>query len=58
MLSDILVRYDSVIEKMAALKAEGKEKTVTYRRLFADKLQMQAISSYYRTCGLLDNDRK
>lgn len=43
MLSDILVRYDSVVEKMAAPKAEGKEKplpTATYRQLFADKLQM------------------
>lgn len=58
MLSDILVRYNSVVEKMAALKAEGKEKTVTYRQLFADKLQMQTILSYYRTYGLLDNDRK
>ena len=58
MLSDILVRYDLVVEKMAALKAEGKEKTVTYRQLFADKLQMQAILSYYRTYGLLDNDKK
>lgn len=58
MLSDILVRYNSVVEKMAALKAEGKGKTVTYRQLFVDKLQMQTILSYYRTYGLLDNDRK
>lgn len=58
MLSDILMRYDSVVEKMATLKTEGKEKTVTYRQLFADKLQIQAILSYYRTYGLLDNDRK
>lgn len=34
MLSDILAQYDSVKEKLAALKAEGKEKTVTYRHLF------------------------
>ena len=34
MLSDILAQYDSVKEKLAALKAEGKEKTVTYRQLF------------------------
>ena len=30
MLSDILAQYDSVTEKLAVLKAEGKEKTVTY----------------------------
>lgn len=34
MLSDILAQYDSVIEKLAALKAERKEKTVIYRQLF------------------------
>ena len=32
MFSDILAQYDSVTEKLAVLKAEGKEKTVTYIR--------------------------
>ena len=40
--------------KMAELKAEGKEKTITYRQLFANKLQLQAMLSYYRTYGLVD----
>ena len=53
MLSDILAQYDSVTEKLAGLKAEGKEKTVTYRQLFANKLQYQTILSYYRTYGRL-----
>lgn len=57
-LSDILEQYDSVIEKLAALNAEGKEKTVTYRQLFTNKLQYQTILSYYRTYGLLDNDKE
>ena len=47
MLSDILAQYDSVTEKLAALNAEGKEKTVTYRQLFTNKLQYQTILSYY-----------
>jgi hypothetical protein len=42
---------------MAKLKAEGKEKTVTYRQLFANKLQLQAMLSYYRTYGLLENNK-
>ena len=58
MLSDILAQYDSVTEKLAELKAEGKKKTVTYRQLFANKLQHQTILSYYRTYGLLENDKK
>ena len=57
MLSDILSQYDSVTKKMAALKVEGKEKTVTYRQLFTNKLQYQTILSYYRTYGLLDKDK-
>ena len=46
MLSDILAQYDLVTEKLAALKAEEKEKTVTYRQLFANKLQYQTILAY------------
>lgn len=46
MLSDILSQYDLVTEKLAALKAEEKEKTATYRQLFANKLQYQTILSY------------
>ena len=57
MLSDILAQYDSVAEKLEVLKAEGKEKTVTYLQLFTNKLQYQTILSYYRTYGLLDKDK-
>lgn len=56
MLKAILSQYDLTVEKMAKLKAEGKEKTVTYRQLFANKLQLQTMLSYYRTYGLLEND--
>ena len=55
MLKAVLSQYDSTVEKMAKLKAEGKEKTVTYRQLFANKLQLQAMLSYYRTYGLVED---
>ena len=58
MLKTILSQYDSTVEKMARLKANGKEKTVTYRQLFANKLQLQTMLSYYRTYGLVDEDKK
>ena len=58
MLSNILAQYDSITEKLAAPKAEGKGKTVTYRQLFTNKLQYQTILSYYQTYGLLDNDKE
>ena len=56
MLAAILEQYDDTTEKMAKLKAEGKEKTVTYRQLFANKLQLQAMLSYYRTYGLVEDE--
>lgn len=56
MLAGILKQYDDTTEKMAKLKVESKEKTVAYRQLFANKLQLQAILSYYRTYGLLENE--
>ena len=56
-LTAILKQYDDVTEKTAKIKAEGKEKAVTYRQLFANKLQLQATLSYYGTCGLLDDEK-
>ena len=55
MLAAIFRQYEDTTEKMAKLKAEGKEKTVTYRQLFANKLQLQVTLSYYRTYGLVDD---
>ena len=55
MLAAILKQYGDTTEKMAKLKSEGKEKTVTFRQLFANKLQLQAMLSYYRTYGLLED---
>ena len=56
MLAAIRKQYDDTTEKMAKLKVEGKEKTVTYRQLFANKLRLQAMLSYYRTYGLLEKE--
>ena len=57
MLAAILRQYDDTTEKMTKLKAESKEKTVTYRQLFASKLQLQAMLSYYRTYKLLEDEQ-
>ena len=57
MLQAILSQYDSTVEKMTKLKAEGKEKSATYRQLFANKLQLQAMLSYYRTYELLEDEK-
>lgn len=57
MLAAIIKQYDDTTKKMAKLKAESKEKTVTYRQLFANKLQLQAMLSYYQTYGLVDEKK-
>lgn len=44
--------YDCAADKMAALKAQGKEKTATYLQLFARKLQLSELLSWYKTYGL------
>ena len=53
MQSAVQEEYDRTAEKMAALKAQGREKTVTYRQLFARKLTLSEIQSWYKTYGLL-----
>ena len=56
MLKAILSQYNSTVEQMNKLKTEGKEKTVTYRQLFVNRLQYRTVLSYYRTYGLLDDN--
>ena len=56
MLKAVISQYDSTVKKMAKLKAEGNEKSATYRQLFASKLQLQAMLSYYRTYGILNEE--
>ena len=55
MLAGILKQYDDTTEKMAKLKVVSKEKTVAYRQLFANKLQLQVMLSYYRIYELLED---
>lgn len=55
MLSDILAQYKDVSSKMDVLKAEGKEKSVTFKQLFASKLTLQNILIIYKNHGLIDS---
>lgn len=51
MLAAILRQYGDTTEKMAEFKAEGKEKTVTYRQLFASKTHLLKVSNCYGGMG-------
>lgn len=54
MLGAILEDYRKTGERMRALKAEGKEKTATYRQLMGNKLQYEKILSFYKAYGLFE----
>ena len=47
MHKNVIERFNTASEKMVRLKAEGKEKSVTYKQLMAEKLTMQKIISMY-----------
>lgn len=54
MLSDIQEKHTGVLNKMEKLKAEGKNKTVTYKQLMAEKMTLQNILITYKTYGIID----
>ena len=53
MLEDIIRRYNKEKEIMDKLKAEGKEKTATYRQFMGNRLTYLSILSVYREYGLI-----
>lgn len=53
MLANIQADYEFKTAEIARLKAEGKEKTVTFKQYLADKLLYQRILSIYEDHGLL-----
>ena len=52
MRENVIDRFNTASDKMARLKAEGKEKSVTYKQLMAEKLTMQKIMSMYEIFGI------
>ena len=53
MLADLQARLAATEERMQALRAQGQEKSVTFRQLMGEKLQLQAMLELYRVYGLL-----
>ena len=54
MLLQVQENYGATVQKMQQLKAEGKEKSATYRQLMGNKLQYQNMLSLYKLYGLID----
>ncbi|MDO5400528.1 MAG: hypothetical protein Q4F17_06060 [Eubacteriales bacterium] len=52
MQAAIQAQYEDAAAKMEALKAQGKEKTVTFRTLFGQKVLYKEMLSIYKVYGL------
>ena len=56
MLSDIEANYAGIVSKMEALKAQGREKSATYRQLMGNKLMYKDMLSLYELYGLREKE--
>lgn len=54
MLQAVQQQYESTVIKLDKLKAEGKNKTATYKQLLGEKLTLQNFLSMYRVYGLIE----
>ena len=54
MLADIQQQAAREAEQMDALRAQGKEKTATYKQYVGNRLIFKAMLEKYRDYGLLD----
>lgn len=54
MMADVSDQHAQTVEKMQALKAQGKERSATYRQLMGEKLQLARILGLYRLYGLTE----
>ena len=56
MLEDIVLRYEQEKKTMDALKAQGKEKTATYRQYMGNRLMYSRMLDLYRLYGLMKKE--
>lgn len=54
MLLFVQERYEDTVRKMDTLKAQGKEKSVTFRQLMGDKLNYQNMLNMYKMFGIIE----
>lgn len=53
MLAAVQAQYADATAQMERLKAAGRVKSATYRQLFAKKLNLQDMLTFYEVYGLL-----
>lgn len=54
MLDDTQAQYRQIEAQMRALKAQGKERSATYRQLMGNRMQLAQVLAMYRAYGLME----
>ena len=54
MLADVQAQSWQIEAQMRALKAQGKERSATYRQLMGNRLQLAQVLAMYRAYGLME----
>ena len=55
MLAGVQEQSRQVEAQMRALKAQGKERSATYRQLMGNRLQLAQVLAMYRAYGLIED---
>ena len=58
MLSSIEANYAGIVDKMEALKAQGREKSATYRQLMGNKLMYHEMLFLYEWYGIKEKEKR
>ena len=56
MLAALQEQYRTTMQQLEQLKAQGKEKSATYRQLLGNKLMYRQFLTMYRVYGLLEDE--
>ena len=56
MLASLQEQYRYTVQQLEQLKAQGKEKSATYRQLLGNKLMYRQFLTMYRVYGLLEDE--
>ena len=54
MLLDMQAQYAAATERLQGLKAQGRERRVTFRQLLGEKLSAQRMLTLYEAYGLIE----
>ena len=54
MLADVQAQSWQIEAQMRALKAQGRERSATYRQLMGNRLQLAQVLALYRAYGLME----